>query len=96
MMAERRRCIDAAIAVLPRRQRLVITLRDVEGWSADEAAQALGISANNQRVLLHRARARVRDALLAGDEAPHPAGGASSARGAAGVSFSAGPVAVAP
>lgn len=63
--AEQRSEIAAAIAVLPPRQRLVIALRDVEGCSAAEAAQALGISTDNQRVLLHRARATVRDALLA-------------------------------
>jgi len=79
LMAEQRRSIDAAIATLPRRQRLVIILRDVEGWSADEAAQALAISTSNQRVLLHRARARVRDALLACGEAPFPSCGAASA-----------------
>ena len=39
-------------------QRLVVTLRDVEGWDAAEACAALEISAANQRVLLHRARAQ--------------------------------------
>ena len=64
LMAEDRRLVEAAIAALPRRQRLVITLRDVEGWSAEEAARALTISLNNQRVLLHRARAGVRRNLV--------------------------------
>ena len=41
----------------------VITLRDVEGWSAEEVCEALEISPENQRVLLHRARSRVRQAL---------------------------------
>jgi RNA polymerase sigma-70 factor (ECF subfamily) len=52
-----------AISELPDTQREVIRLRDVEGWSADEVAEALEISDVNQRVLLHRARSRVRAAL---------------------------------
>ena len=55
--------IESAIATLPRGQQAVITLRDVEGWSADEVCDALDITQINQRVLLHRARARVRKAL---------------------------------
>jgi RNA polymerase sigma-70 factor (ECF subfamily) len=54
-----RRTIDA----LPDGQRAVITLRDVEGWPAAEVCALLGISEGNQRVLLHRARSRVRGAL---------------------------------
>jgi RNA polymerase sigma-70 factor (ECF subfamily) len=41
----------------------VITLRDVEGWSASEVCAALEVSEGNQRLLLHRARSRVRAAL---------------------------------
>jgi RNA polymerase sigma-70 factor (ECF subfamily) len=52
-----------AISRLPTRQREVITLRDLNGWSAEEACNALGLSETNQRVLLHRARAKVRAAL---------------------------------
>ena len=52
-----------AIAGLPPRQRDVIVLRDVQGYSADEARNALDISETNQRVLLHRARSKVRAAL---------------------------------
>jgi len=52
-----------AIAGLPDSQREVIRLRDVEGWSAEEVAGALEISDGNQRVLLHRARSKVRNAL---------------------------------
>ncbi|MGH2350901.1 MAG: RNA polymerase sigma factor [Chloroflexota bacterium] len=41
----------------------MISLRDVDGWSASEVCEVLGISESNQRVLLHRARTRVRQAL---------------------------------
>jgi RNA polymerase sigma-70 factor (ECF subfamily) len=57
------RLIEAAIEELPPSQRAVITLRDVEGWDADEVCNALEISESNQRVLLHRARAKVRRAI---------------------------------
>ena len=63
LSAELRSRIDAAIEALPRRQREVITLRDIDGWSAAEICNALGISETNQRVLLHRARVGVRNAL---------------------------------
>lgn len=56
--------IDAALEQLPERQREVVTLRDVEGWPAAEVCELLEISEANQRVLLHRARLRLRDALL--------------------------------
>lgn len=55
--------IDEAIAVLPPSQREVITLRDVQGWTAEEVCNVLEITETNQRVLLHRARSRVRAAL---------------------------------
>jgi RNA polymerase sigma-70 factor (ECF subfamily) len=55
--------LSDAIEGLPDTQREVIRLRDVEGWSAAEVAGALEISDGNQRVLLHRARSRVREAL---------------------------------
>jgi RNA polymerase sigma-70 factor (ECF subfamily) len=48
---------------LPEAQRLVITLRDVHGWTAEEVCTALELSNGNQRVLLHRARSRVRTTL---------------------------------
>ena len=52
-----------AIAELPPAQQTVIRMRDVEGYSAEEVCAALDVSANNQRVLLHRARSGVRAAL---------------------------------
>jgi RNA polymerase sigma-70 factor, ECF subfamily len=55
--------VERAIERLPPSQRTVITLRDVEGWTADEVRNALDLSETNQRVLLHRARAKVRRAL---------------------------------
>jgi RNA polymerase sigma-70 factor (ECF subfamily) len=55
--------ILAAIDDLPPAQRMVITMRDVEGLSPDETAEALGVSQGNVRVLLHRARSKVRSAL---------------------------------
>ena len=62
--------IAAVIATLPPNQRAVITLRDVEGWPATEACHVLDLTETNQRVLLHRARSRVRAALACylGDE----------------------------
>jgi RNA polymerase sigma-70 factor (ECF subfamily) len=60
---ELREHIEAAIGTLPPRQREVIVLRDVEGWTPGEVCNTLGISESNQRVLLHRARTKVRDVL---------------------------------
>ena len=60
---ETRAYIQQVIATLPPGPREVITLRDVEGWPSDEVCNVLGISETNQRVLLHRARAKVRRAL---------------------------------
>jgi RNA polymerase sigma-70 factor (ECF subfamily) len=57
-----RQCL-AAIAQLPDSQRIVITLRDVQGLSASEVCDLLDISEANQRVLLHRARTKARAAL---------------------------------
>jgi RNA polymerase sigma-70 factor (ECF subfamily) len=55
--------VRAAADALPRRQREVFLLRDVAGWDAGDVAAALELSAGNERVLLHRARAKVRAAL---------------------------------
>lgn len=63
LAAETRALIDMAIAGLNEAQRRVIVLRDVEGWSSEEVCNLLMISEVNQRVLLHRARAKVRNAL---------------------------------
>ena len=63
LAVEARTRIGAAIDALPPNHRTVILLRDVAGLNAAEACNVLGISATNQRVLLHRARSRVRAAL---------------------------------
>jgi RNA polymerase sigma-70 factor, ECF subfamily len=65
LAGETRDVITDAIAALPVAQRTVIALRDVEGWSAEEVVEALEISPGNQRILLHRARSRVRTAIEA-------------------------------
>ncbi len=61
--AETRAQVEAALDRLPERQRAVIVLRDVEGHNSDDVCRILQITAQNQRVLLHRARAAVRAAL---------------------------------
>ena len=63
LAAETRSAVEAAIAALPENQRAVVTLRDVEGLSSEDACNVLGLSETNQRVLLHRGRAKVRAAL---------------------------------
>ena len=55
--------IRRAIEALPPAQREVITLRDLEGWSSVEVCNTLSVSETNQRVLLHRARSKVRRVL---------------------------------
>ena len=61
--SELRRHLSDAVAALPERQRQVLTLRDVEGWSSEEVCRLLGLAPGNQRVLLHRARSAVRASL---------------------------------
>jgi RNA polymerase sigma-70 factor, ECF subfamily len=63
LQGETREAILTAIDALPDAQRAVITMRDLEGFPADEVAAALGITDGNQRVLLHRARSKVRRAI---------------------------------
>jgi RNA polymerase sigma-70 factor (ECF subfamily) len=60
---EARGRIAEALETLPGSQRAVVTLRDVAGWDSDEVCDALGLSEGNQRVLLHRGRAKLRAAL---------------------------------
>jgi RNA polymerase sigma-70 factor (ECF subfamily) len=57
---EAREQLKEALAQLPERQRLIVVLRDIEGLSAEEVCDLLGLSQQNQRVLLHRGRSRVR------------------------------------
>ncbi len=56
-------CLEKAIEALPPSQRQIIILRDIEGWTSEETCRFLSISEANQRVLLHRARSKVRGAL---------------------------------
>jgi RNA polymerase sigma-70 factor (ECF subfamily) len=63
LSGEVRSYLAEALAELPERQRLVVVLRDVEGCPYDEVCELLGITAANQRVLLHRARAFLRGKL---------------------------------
>jgi RNA polymerase sigma-70 factor, ECF subfamily len=60
---ELRERLRTVIDALPSNLRIVLWLRDVEGWSSEEVCSALAIQETNQRVLLHRARSRVRAAL---------------------------------
>jgi RNA polymerase sigma-70 factor (ECF subfamily) len=60
---EARAAIEQAIEALPPRQKQVLVLRDVVGASAEEACELLDLAEGNQRVLLHRARSKVRAAL---------------------------------
>ena len=55
--------LDGAVKMLPKAQQLVLTMRDINGWTPEEVCNALGISETNQRVLLHRGRSKVRAIL---------------------------------
>jgi len=72
LASEAREQIWLALADLPPRQRSVLVLRDVEGCTAEEVCEILGLSPANQRVLLHRARAAVRRRLAGYFEAVRP------------------------
>jgi len=63
LMKETLDLVERAVTALPPAQREVITLRDVEEWTGEEVCNVLEISETNQRVLLHRARSRVRAVL---------------------------------
>lgn len=60
---ETRALVQQAIDALPPNQRIVITMRDVEGFPSAEVCNVLAISETHQRVLLHRARSKVRGQL---------------------------------
>ena len=70
--------LQAALDALPESQRQAVLLRDVEGLSASDVCNILGLNETNQRVILHRGRARLRRALdryvQDGAKPPSPAG----------------------
>lgn len=70
---EIKQCIQKSIAALPHNQQMVITMRDIVGWTSEEVCNVLQLSETNQRVLLHRARSKVRWALekYFSGETPH-------------------------
>jgi RNA polymerase sigma-70 factor (ECF subfamily) len=55
--------LDEELRQLPERQRVVVVLRDTLGWTAEEVCNVLDVNETNQRVLLHRARSRLRARL---------------------------------
>jgi RNA polymerase sigma-70 factor, ECF subfamily len=61
--AELRRRLGTALAELPERQRVVVELRDVHGLTSEEVCERLRLTPANQRILLHRGRARLRGLL---------------------------------
>jgi RNA polymerase sigma-70 factor (ECF subfamily) len=63
LLREVREAVEETLGSLPEAQRAVVTLRDLEGWTAEEVCNALEVSESNQRVLLHRGRARLRAVL---------------------------------
>jgi RNA polymerase sigma-70 factor, ECF subfamily len=65
LAGETRAVIERAIEELPPLQQAVVSMRDIEGMPSEEVQEALDISAGNQRVLLHRGRQKVREALNA-------------------------------
>jgi RNA polymerase sigma-70 factor (ECF subfamily) len=65
LAAEFRDLLARALTDLPQRQRAVVELRDVHGLDSEEVCELLGLTAANQRVLLHRGRARLRAVLEA-------------------------------
>ena len=75
---EKRDAIARAIAALPPQQRKILTLCDLEGATREEARRHVEVSAGNQRVLLHRARAKVRTRLAQADAVAGPSPSAAS------------------
>ena len=65
LSGELRGVVSAAVEALPARQREVVVLRDIQGFGSEDVCEILGLTAQNQRVLLHRGRAKVRAALEA-------------------------------
>jgi RNA polymerase sigma-70 factor (ECF subfamily) len=63
LRSELRQTVESIVATLPPRQAAVLTLRDIQGWSSGDVCEILEITPENQRVLLHRARAAVRREL---------------------------------
>lgn len=63
LSAEMRDVMSGIIALLPANQRAVMTMRDLDGWLPEEISHVLGVTDGHQRVLLHRARSKVRAAL---------------------------------
>ena len=63
LAAEFRAVLERALAELPERQRAVVELRDVHGFDSEEVCELLDLTPANQRVLLHRARAKLRGVL---------------------------------
>lgn len=63
LTAEAKAVVEKAIEAMPESQRRVVLLRDVEGMSSEEVCNILGLTGTNERVLLHRGRVRVRQAL---------------------------------
>ena len=85
LSAETRAVVEDAIAVLPEMQRAVITLRDVRGFTAPETCEVLDLTQANQRVLLHRARSKVRARLEEYLETAEMPGGTGVSPGGSGV-----------
>jgi RNA polymerase sigma-70 factor (ECF subfamily) len=75
---EERAAIARAIAALPPKQRKILTLLDLEGATREEACRHVEVSAGNQRVLLHRARAKVRTRVAQADLVADPSPSAAS------------------
>ena len=65
LRSEVRTAVDRALEELPPMQSAVLSLRDIQGWTSREVCNELELSETNQRVLLHRARTKLRRRLEA-------------------------------